>query len=94
MPVVLPFAEALEFPTSWLRTRRDRLRFLNLIEAIAFLHQHQRPLLGKSDGRPLDGRLAEFSETALSAVLVAATLEDYELAFSLAGGLLGETLQD
>ena len=94
VPVVLPFAEALEFPTSWLRTRRDHLRFLNLIEAIAFLHQHQRPLLGKSDGRPLDGRLAELSDEELSAVLVAATLEDYELAFSLAGGLLGETLQD
>jgi DNA primase len=48
--VVIPFADLLEFPASWLRTRRDHLRFLNLIEAICFLHQHQRPT-EKADGR-------------------------------------------
>jgi DNA primase len=42
LPVVLPFADKLTFPSSWLRTRRDYARFLNLIEVSAFLHQHQR----------------------------------------------------
>jgi DNA primase len=40
--VVLPFADELRFPSSWMRTRRDHARFLNLIEVSAFLHQHQR----------------------------------------------------
>jgi hypothetical protein len=42
LPVVIPFADRLTFPTSWMRTRRDHARFLNLIEVSAFLHQHQR----------------------------------------------------
>jgi DNA primase catalytic core len=40
--VVIPFADRLSFPSSWMRTRRDHARFLNLIEVSAFLHQHQR----------------------------------------------------
>jgi DNA primase len=47
LPVVIPFADKLTFPSSWLRTRRDYARFLNLIEVSAFLHQHQRE---KKDG--------------------------------------------
>ena len=43
--VVIRYAPLLTFPASWLRTRRDNLRLLNLIEAVAFLHQHQRPKL-------------------------------------------------
>jgi DNA primase/DNA-binding transcriptional ArsR family regulator len=42
LPVVIPYADKLSFPSSWLRTRRDYVRFLNLIEVSAFLHQHQR----------------------------------------------------
>jgi hypothetical protein len=42
LPVVIPFADRLSFPSSWMRTRRDHGRFLNLIEVSAFLHQHQR----------------------------------------------------
>ena len=41
-PVVIPFADLLTFPVSWMRTRRDHARFLNLLEVSAFLHQHQR----------------------------------------------------
>ena len=44
---MIPFADRLTFPSSWLRTRRDYARFLNLIEVSAFLHQHQRE---KRDG--------------------------------------------
>ena len=40
--VVIPYVEKIEFPTDWIRTRRDHDRFLNLIVCIAFLHQYQR----------------------------------------------------
>jgi len=46
LPVVIPFADKLTFPSVWLRTRRDYARFLNLIEVSAFLHQHQRERRG------------------------------------------------
>ena len=41
--IINPFAFYINFPAKQLRTRRDHLRFLNLIEAITFLHQYQRP---------------------------------------------------
>ncbi len=43
---VIPYADKLTFPASWMRTRRDHARFLNLIEVSAFLHQHQRERKG------------------------------------------------
>lgn len=76
--VVIPFAPLIAFPHAWLRTRRDHLRFLNLIEAIAFLHQHQRE-------RKLDARGEPFVE---------ATTADYERAYGLAGEVLGQALSD
>src|SRR5262249_36058080 len=42
LSVIIPFADKLGFPSSWMRSRRDHARFLNLIEVSAFLHQHQR----------------------------------------------------
>ncbi len=41
-PVLIPYADLIEFPTKPLRVRRDHPRFLSLIETSAFLHQHQR----------------------------------------------------
>lgn len=76
--VVIPFAPVIEFPSQWLRTRRDHLRFLNLIEAVAFLHQHRREHRRDDDG----------------AVFIEATSEDYAAAYALAGEVLGQTLVD
>jgi DNA primase len=73
LPVVIPFADRLNFPSSWMRTRRDHARFLNLIEVSAFLHQHQRE---RRDGAIL------------------ASLDDYAVAYALAGDVLKETLCD
>lgn len=42
-PVLIPFAEKIPFPTKPLRVRRDRPKFMALIEASAFFHQYQRP---------------------------------------------------
>ena len=76
--VVIPFAPLVAFPHAWLRTRRDHLRFLNLIEAIAFLHQHQRARTTADTGTPC----------------VEATVGDYERAYRLAGEVLGQALSD
>ncbi|MEZ5276980.1 MAG: hypothetical protein R3F07_11420 [Opitutaceae bacterium] len=40
--VVNPFAPRLTFRSDHARTRRDHLKYLTLIRAIALLHQHQR----------------------------------------------------
>jgi hypothetical protein len=69
----MPFADRLTFPSSWLRTRRDFARFLNLIEVSAFLHQYQRE---RRDGA------------------IVAALDDYAVAYGLAGEVLRETLTD
>ncbi|MBP9944818.1 MAG: toprim domain-containing protein [Vicinamibacteria bacterium] len=73
LPVIIPFAEQLTFPSSWMRTRRDHARFLNLIEVSAFLHQYQR-------------------ERRSGAIV--ASVADYAVAYSLAGEVLKDTLQD
>lgn len=76
--VVIPFVELIEFPHQWLRTRRDNPRFLNLIEAITFVYQHQREHKRDQDGR----------------VYIEATIEDYTRAYTLAAEVLGQTLSD
>jgi DNA primase catalytic core len=40
--VIIPYIELLDFPSDWIRTRRDHDRFLSLIICITFLHQYQR----------------------------------------------------
>ena len=73
LPVVIPFADKLSFPSSWLRTRRDYARFLNLIEVSAFLHQHQR----ERRGRAIVAALADYGAAyALAAEVLAETLSD------------------
>jgi hypothetical protein len=78
MRVYIPYAEQIRFPSQWLRTRRDHERFLCLIEAIAFLHQHQR-----KQGMTQDGK--DF---------VLANLDDYRLAYELALEVLASTLHE
>ena len=42
--VVNPYADQLTFLDDKTRTRRDHMKYLSLIRAIAFLHQYQRPI--------------------------------------------------
>jgi hypothetical protein len=73
LPVVIPFADKLTFPSAWLRTRRDYARFLNLIEVSAFLHQHQR----ERSGGAIVAALADYATAyALAADVLADTLTD------------------
>jgi len=74
LPVVIPFADKLSFPSSWMRTRRDHARFLNLIEVSAFLHQYQRERT--SDGA-IVAALADYAVAyGLAAQVLAETLAD------------------
>ena len=69
--VVNPFAHQLTFPDEKTRARRDFPKYLTLIDAIALLHQYQRPVktahkgplsLPKKD--PLMPRLTTLAESA------------------------------
>ena len=72
LPVVIPYAHLLTFPSAWLRTRRDYARFLNLIEVSAFLHQHQRERRGA-----IVASLADYAMAyALAAEVLSDTLTD------------------
>jgi hypothetical protein len=44
LAVVNPYADRLTFLSDKTRTRRDHEKYLTLIDAIALLHQHQRPV--------------------------------------------------
>ncbi len=81
IPVVIPYAQHLTFPTKWLRTRRDNERFLCLIEASAFLHQYQRP---RKTAMTPDGPVA----------YIEATLDDYRIAYDLAKVVLKASLHE
>jgi DNA primase len=73
LPVVIPYADQLAFPTAWMRTRRDHARFLNLIEVSAFLHQHQR----ERRGGAIVASLADYDVAyALAGEVLAETLTD------------------
>ena len=76
--VVNPFAHLLDFPVEWLRTRRDHLRFLNLIEVVTFLYQHQREINKSNTGQ-------EYIESSV---------EDYSIAYNLAKEVLGESFTE
>jgi hypothetical protein len=73
LPVVIPFADRLTFPTAWMRTRRDHARFLNLIEVSAFLHQCQREHRGGVIVAQVDDYAAAY---ALAGELLVDTLAD------------------
>ena len=51
LEVINPFATRLTFPDENTRLRRDQEKYLTLIDAIAFLHQYQRPVKERG-GKP------------------------------------------
>jgi len=83
--VVNPFADALTFLDDKSRTRRDHIKGLTLIQAIALLHQHQRPVRTvEHRGRAL--RYIEVSEADIQLAI--------QLANRLANDVLGRTLDE
>jgi hypothetical protein len=79
--VVNPFATRLSFSDARTRTRRDHVKYLTLIRAIALLHQHQRPRKTAT----VDGQAVSYIEV---------TREDIRLANRLAHRVLGRSLDE
>jgi DNA primase len=78
LAVVNPYADRLTFLDDRTRTRRDHEKYLTLIDVIALLHQHQRPIRTL----PSHERYVEV------------TLDDIALANELAHEILGRTLDE
>jgi DNA primase len=81
LAVLNPYADQLTFLDAKTRTRRDHEKYLTLIDAIALLHQYQRPL--KKDKHL--GHVTEYIEV---------TLDDIAIANELAHEVLGKTLDE
>ncbi len=79
--VVNPYAEELTFLDSRLRTRRDNIKYLNIINAVALIHQYQREIKSIEHG----GEKIEYIEV---------TLEDIETANRLAADIMGTSLDE
>ena len=79
--VVNPYAHQLTFLDNRLRARRDNIKYLNLINSIALIHQHQREI-----------KNVEHKGSTLSYIEV--QISDIETANKLAGSILGTSLDD
>jgi DNA primase len=79
--VANPYAARLTFLDDRTRTRRDHVKYLTLIRAIALLHQHQREVKTIThEGKPVE--------------YIEATLEDIATANRLAAEVLGRSLDE
>ncbi len=81
LAVVNPYAQQLTFVSEQTRTRRDHEKYLTLIDTIALLHQHQRPI-----------RTVQHEEQMIQYVEV--TVKDIEVANQLAHEILGRMLDE
>jgi DNA primase/post-segregation antitoxin (ccd killing protein) len=79
--VVNPYADQLTFLADKTRTRRDHMKYLTLIRAIALMHQHQREVKTVMHR----GRALHYIEVAK---------QDIELANRIAHEVLGRTLDE
>ena len=79
--VVNPYARELTFPASTTRTRRDHMKYLSLIRAVALLHQYQRQV-----------KSVEYHGKAVR--YIEATWTDIEIATKLAREILGRSLDE
>lgn len=81
LAVVNPYADRLTFLSDKTRTRRDHEKYLTLIDTIALLHQHQRPVKTMLDA----GQAVEYIEV---------TAEDISQANAIAHEVLGRSLDE
>jgi len=79
--VVNPYADQLTFTDDRTRTRRDHEKYLTLIDVIALMHQHQRPIKSTS----YQGQAIEYIE---------ATIDDIAAANRLAHEVLGTSADE
>jgi DNA primase catalytic core len=81
LAVVNPYADRLTFLSDKTRTRRDHEKYLTLIDTIALLHQHQRPVRTMLDA----GQAVEYVEVST---------EDISQANAIAHEVLGRSLDE
>jgi DNA primase catalytic core len=81
LAVVNPYADRLTFLSDKTRTRRDHEKYLTLIDTIALLHQHQRPVHVMNEA----GQVVEYVEV---------TMDDIARANALAHEVLGRSLDE
>ncbi len=79
--VANPFAGELSFSSHQTRSRRDHMKYLTLIEAVALLHQYQRPV-------------REVEHQGARVRYIEVTRGDIELADELAADLLSRNLDE
>ena len=79
--VVNPYADRLTFLADKTRTRRDHMKYLTLIQAIALLHQHQR-------------EVKQVQHRGQTLRYIEVTKADIELANRIAHEVLGRTLDE
>ena len=84
LAVVNPYADRLTFLSDKTRMRRDHEKYLTLIDTIALLHQHQRPVR-TMQGAGQVGACVEYVEV---------TAEDIAQANALAHEVLGRSLDE
>jgi hypothetical protein len=77
--VVNPYACALRFASHATRTRRDHMKYLTLIRAMALFFQYQRPLLTVE----VEGVALEYIEVTLDDIALANVLCNHALGHSL-----------
>ncbi len=81
LAVVNPYADRLTFLSDKTRTRRDHEKYLTLIDTVALLHQHQRPVHVMNEA----GHVVEYIEVIA---------EDIARANALAHEVLGRSLDE
>ncbi|MGD2092896.1 MAG: CHC2 zinc finger domain-containing protein, partial [Candidatus Aminicenantes bacterium] len=89
LPVINPYAHRLTFLDDKTRMRRDHEKYLTLIDAIALLHQYQRPLKTFKNKMGVKG-----SDNGDPVLYVSVTLDDIEIANRLASKVLGRSLDE
>jgi DNA primase len=81
LSVLNPYAQRLTFLDDRTRTRRDHMKYLTLIQTIALVHQHQRPIRRSV----IAGQDTEYVEV---------TVDDIAVANKLAHDVLGRSLDE
>ena len=98
LAVMNPYARHLTFVDDRTRTRRDHEKYLTLIDTLALLHQHQRPI--KTVEHAVQGSTSAAGGRTPGAAhgqtirYVEVTLDDIETANRLAHEALGRTLDE
>ena len=97
--VVNPYAEKLVYSDDRLQSRRDQPKYLNLINAVAFLRQMQppTPVGSGAPGKEASGdqgRIRHAQRNGRTVDYIEVDLEDIRLANEMACDVLGKSLDD